>query len=173
MKGLLGQMLQEEVNIINAPYLAEELGIDTVESRENFSDDYENLLTVAIDSDVGTKYISGTINHENALRLVEVDGFKMNLNPEGEMLFFRNKDAVGLLYKITSVLAAGNVNVASVVLGRDKPFGEALSCIVVDEPIQQDVLEKIASIPDVYNVRSVNLDSNQVNLPSYGQEVSV
>ena len=97
----------------------------------------------------------------------------LNLNPEGEMLFFRNKDAVGLLYKITSVLAAGKINVASVVLGRDKPFGEALSCIVVDEPISLDVLNKIASIPDVYNVRTVNLDSNQVTLPAYVQEVTI
>ncbi len=99
MKGLLGQMLQEEVNLINAPYLAEELGIDIVESRENLAENYENLITLEIDSDSGPKLVSGTIYREKEPRIVQVDQFKMDLNPEGEMLFFRNKDEVGLLYR--------------------------------------------------------------------------
>ena len=135
MKGLLGQMLQEEVNLINAPYLAEELGIDIVESREKIAENYENLISLEIESDAGNKLVSGTIYHEDVPRIVQIDNFKVDISPEGEMLFFRNKDAVGLLHRITSVLAANNINVANFCLGRDKPFGEALSCFTLDDPI--------------------------------------
>jgi hypothetical protein len=66
------------------------------------------------------------------------------------------------MFRITSLLATAKVNVASFCLGRDKPYGEALSCLTLDDAIDGDTMKAILDLKEIYNVRNVSLASYTV-----------
>lgn len=80
--------------------------------------------------------VSGTVFNENEQRIVGLNGFKTDFKPKGKMVIFKNKDIPGVIAKISSVLAAKNINIADFRLGRDG-FGYALAVVLIDEKVQK------------------------------------
>jgi len=65
------------------------------------------------------------------------------------MLFVRNSDKPGFIGKFGMVMGEAGVNIATLNLGRDKPGGDAICLVSVDEPISDGVLEQVKALPQV------------------------
>jgi D-3-phosphoglycerate dehydrogenase len=89
--------------------------------------------------------------------LVEFDGFKLEVNPEGHLLLYRNVDRPGMLAKVGAELASAGINIGGLALGRDKPGQTALTVISVDTPIPTEILARVGRIEGVFEVRTVSL----------------
>src|SRR5258706_2913814 len=85
----------DTVNMVNAPYLAKERGIDVREVRHDREGDYHTLLRVTVKTDVGDRSVAGTLFGEAAPRLVELFGIKVEADLVGHMLYVVNEDAPG------------------------------------------------------------------------------
>ncbi len=157
LKGFLSKKLTAGVNLINAPFLAKEMGIVLNETKSGANSNYTNLMTVEFITDKEQRSLAGTVFGNKERRIVYVDKFHLELKPEGNMLFYYNIDKPGMLANVGKILADANINIAGLSLGRFEAGKEALTVINVDSEIDKNVLKSISSISGVHNVSTVKL----------------
>ncbi len=139
----------DTVNMVNAPYLAKERGIDVREVRHDREGDYHTLLRVTVKTDAGDRSVAGTLFGDAAPRLVELFGIKVEADLAGNMLYVVNEDAPGFIGRLGSLLGEAEVNIGTFHLGRRNAGGEAILLLSVDEPVTQDLLAKVRGLSGV------------------------
>lgn len=155
LKGMFEMLLSEPVNYINAPFLARERGIAMTETKDLEDTRYTHLVKIQYDTDKERRAVAGTVFGKNAVRIVGIDHFHFELNPEGYMLLYANVDRPGMLAAVGSLLAQENINIAGVALGRS---GEkALTVMMLDNSVPTAVLQKIAQIEGVSDTKLIKL----------------
>jgi D-3-phosphoglycerate dehydrogenase len=157
LKGFLSRKLTAGVNLINAPFLAKEMGILVNETKTGANQNYSNLLSVEFITDKEQRLLAGTVFGNSEIRIVHVDKFHLELRPEGNMLFYYNIDKPGMLANVGKILADAKINIAGLSLGRFDVGKEALTVINVDSEIDKEVVKSISAINGVKNVSAVRL----------------
>ncbi len=157
LKGLFSHLMSEPVNYINAPIIAASMGIRISEKKERDSENYSHLLTVGYSTDVEERIFAGTVFGTTKPRIVRIDSFYFEVNPEGILLFYTNTDKPGMLAQVGSILASEKINIAGLALGRSNFGGKALTVVSVDNPISDGVLAKMNSIDGIYEAKVVSL----------------
>lgn len=158
LKGILSHSQPEPVNFINAPFLAEELGLQIGESREVKSGDYPNMLRVRVVTERESKECAGTVFGSSSVRLVLIDGFRFEVRAEGHLLIYYNIDKPGMLARVGAVLARHNVNIAGVSLGRSAIGANALTVMNIDSDVPQGAMAELRALEGVSALRMVRLD---------------
>lgn len=158
LKGLLSNVLPEPVNFVNAPFHAAEMGLTVTEQRDGASGNYTNLLQLRFTDDAGEREVAGTVFSSSTIRLVRVDGFRFELNPEGHLLVYNNIDKPGMLARVGTILAAHNVNIAGVSLGRTAAGERALTVMNIDSAIPPAALDALNSDAGISNLKVVTLE---------------
>jgi D-3-phosphoglycerate dehydrogenase / 2-oxoglutarate reductase len=103
--------------------------------------------------------VSGTLFGKNQVpKLVEVDGFDMDLDLSGHLLFFVYTDRPGVVGTVGAALGEAGVNIAGAQVSRTTRGGEALMAVVVDSPVGADLLADIAGRIGAREARSADLD---------------
>jgi D-3-phosphoglycerate dehydrogenase len=146
--GLL-QNITENVNYVNAEFLATEKGI-VFESKEIKNVTYKNLVNIKVITDDGEYSISGTMLGEHP-RIVEFKDFDLEFEPKGKMIFFKNTDVPGVIGEVGMTLAKHNINIADFRLGRNKE-GQAMAVIIVDNEVNEDVLNELKGLKAALSV---------------------
>ena len=146
--GLL-QNITENVNYVNAEFLAEEKGINT-EVKTSKNDTYKNLVNIVVLTEEGEYSITGTML-ENHPRVVEFKGFDLEFEPKGKMIFFKNTDVPGVIGEVGMTLAKHNINIADFRLGRDKN-GNAMAVIIVDNDVDDTILDELRNLKAALSV---------------------
>ena len=82
-------------------------------------------------------------------RFIQVRDINMEFEVTPNMLFIRNSDKPGFIGKFGSLMGEAGVNIATLNLGRDKPGGDAICLVAVDEPTSDPVLEKARALPQL------------------------
>lgn len=157
LRGVLNQWADEPVNFINAPVLAEEMGLQFRESREANGGSYANLIEVAAQTATTEHVVAGTLFNGEDLRLVRVNEYDLEARPEGAMLFYKNVDRPGMLAQVGRLLADADVNIGALALGRRGRGEMALTAVNVDDAIPDEVLDQIAALDGVESVRAVRV----------------
>ncbi|WP_420631370.1 phosphoglycerate dehydrogenase [Candidatus Leptofilum sp.] len=157
LKGILEKSISDEVNYINAPMLAEEIGISVAQTKATGSLDYANLITCHVSWDGGGRTLAGMLFGGVEPRIVQVDEHKLDARPDGYVLLMQNKDVNGVTGQVGTILAAYEINIAEWRMGRDKPGGEALSFINLDSEPSKEVLDTLEQIPAITQVKLINL----------------
>ena len=157
LKGLLKPILGDSVNSVNAPLLAEDRGIELSSSSREQSKNYQTLIHLKIRSEGGTHTLSGTTFTDKEPRLVEMDGFEVELFLTGVLLVFGNYDKPGVIGNVGAVLGKHGVNIAHFSLGRKVVGGEALGVVAVDEVMPDEVVAELAGLANMRWVYQVIL----------------
>ncbi len=157
LNGVLKNAVEEEVNYINAPILAEEHGITTSQTKGMSSIDYHNLITCKAQWKGGENIISGVLVGGSEPRLVQVNEYQLEAKPEGVVLILQNKDVPGVIGQVGTILSAYEVNIGEWRMGRNAPGGEALSFINLDSQPVEDVLNALGKIPAITQVKLITL----------------
>lgn len=146
-KGLFASVVEEQVTYVNAPMLAAERGVDVALMTTPESIDHSNLVTVrGTLTDGRLITVSGTHLEapREALKLTELDGFDLELDADGVLLFFRYADRPGVVGAIGTILGKAGVNIAAMQVARRQAGGEALMTLTVDSPVDADLLTHAA-----------------------------
>ena len=157
LAGLM-RVYSDTVNMVNAPFLAKERGLDVREVRHEREGDYHTLVRVAITlEDGGERSVAGTLFGNREPRLVELFGIKMEADLTGDMLYVINQDAPGFIGRIGSSLGEADVNIATFHLGRRShgPGGEAALLLSIDTPVPEPVLWAVCNLPGVKKVKAL------------------
>ena len=157
LKGLMSGFLDEDLNLVNAPFIARERGIGIAEMRSREVTDFVNTLTIAVTTKSGEHEVSGAVLGNRALRLTRIDGYRVESVPEGYFLMLHNRDVPGVVGAIGTMLGQAGINIAGLELDRDRVGGTALSLIEVDGPVPSQVLEKLKTIPAITSAALLKL----------------
>jgi D-3-phosphoglycerate dehydrogenase len=142
----------DTVNMVNAPYLAKERGLDVREIRSIQEGDYHTLVAVSVGTDSGPRRVEGTLFGNRAPRLVKIFGIPVEAELNGQMIYIVNTDAPGFIGALGTVLGQGGINIATFNLGRHDEGGEAVALVAVDDPITPQVSARLSAIPGVREV---------------------
>ena len=144
----------DTVNMVNAPFLAKERGLDVREVRHDREGVYHTLLRVTVATSRGDRSVAGTL-FGTAPRLVEIFGIGIEADLEGNMLYIVNEDAPGFIGRIGSLLGEAGINIGTFHLGRREAGGEAVLLLSVDQPIPQELVDKACQLQGVKNVKAL------------------
>ncbi len=157
LSGLLSGFLDQQFNLVNAPYIARERGITVTETRSRETADYVNVLTLTVRTAQGVHDVAGSVVGNRALRLIRIDGYRIEASPDGYFLMLHNRDVPGVVGAIGTLLGEAGINIAGLELGRDRIGGMALSLVEVDGPVPGPVLETLKTIPAITSATLVKL----------------
>ena len=143
--GVLAVSSGSEVNYVNANFIAKEKGIDLSTKALESCNSYKNKVTVKLTTPSGVKSISGTVFGGEAQRVVELNGFAIDVEPKGKMIIMRNKDIPGVVGQIGNILGQNGINIADFRLSRGKD-GVALAVILLDEKANSKVIADLDAL---------------------------
>jgi D-3-phosphoglycerate dehydrogenase len=150
--GALGGRTEEDVNVVNAPQLAEERGISVVEAKHSDARDYTDLIRVEVSAGDSTVRVAGTlIGRRDRPHLLEAWGQRFDVQLEQHITLFRYQDLPGMLGRVGTAFGAAGVNIISAAVGRQPESedsdrgGLAAMAITTSEPVPQAVLDEIVA----------------------------
>ena len=154
LAGLM-RVYSDTVNMVNAPHLAKERGLDVREVRHDRDGDYNTLLRVTVTTDDGVRSVAGTIFGKSEPRLVEIHGIKVEADLNDDMLFVVNADAPGFIGRIGSTLGEAGVNIGTFHLGRREAGGEAVLLLSIDGDVPQTLINAVNNLEGVKKVKAL------------------
>ena len=159
LKGVFTDVVEESVSYVNAPLLAAERGVAVRLVTEAESPDHRNLITIrGTLADGDQVSVSGTLIGINQReRLVEVDGYDVDIEPTEHLAFFRYEDRPGMVGTVGQLLGEAQVNIGGMQVCRDTIGGHALVALSVDSAIPVEVLDEIGRSIQAVEVRAVDL----------------
>jgi D-3-phosphoglycerate dehydrogenase len=164
LAGLLNAVLEEKVNLVNAPAVAAARGWAVDERTRRRESGFPNTLEVAALSDAGQAAsrsfaIEGTVLHGTSPRVLAIDGIELEAPLEGTVLFLRNRDEPGVIGQIGTLLGKLGVNIATFALGRREAVrgAEAVALVRLDGDVPASVLEPILGISAVTEAKLIRM----------------
>ncbi len=154
--GALRESMGEQINYVNAEFVAKEKNIKIITETSKGDSAYKNRVDLYLSSSKGTIEVSGTAFGDDIQRVVRFDGFSLDVEPKGKMIIFKNTDVPGVIGDIGTILAKNGINIADFRLGRDDK-SQALAVILVDNVISKEVLEELSNLEACISVSYVTL----------------
>jgi len=164
LKGVFADVVAETVSYVNAPLLAAERGTAVRLVADPESPHHRNLITLRGTLADGSQVsVSGTlVGIHQRERLVEVNGFDVDLEPTDHLAFFTYDDRPGVVGVLGGVLGEAGVNIAGMQVARASLGGRALVALSVDSAIPHDALLEIEHAIEAWSVRAVDLSDDPV-----------
>jgi D-3-phosphoglycerate dehydrogenase / 2-oxoglutarate reductase len=142
----------DSVNMVNAPLLAKQRGLDVREIRHDREGAYHTLVAVEAATAKGPRRVAGTLLGKDEARLVQLFDIEIDAELEGAMLYIVNTDSPGFIGKLGTALGDAEINIATFNLGRRKARGDAASLIAIDGEIGAEVVRTLCALDGVKKV---------------------
>jgi D-3-phosphoglycerate dehydrogenase len=140
------------VNMVSAAASARERGIKLEETTRGQEGAFESYIKLTVTTDQYDRSVAGTVFSDGRPRIIQVRDIDMEFEVAPRMLFIRNADKPGFIGRFGMLMGEAGLNIATLNLGRDKPGGEAICIVAIDEPVSDDVLAKVKALPQVKRV---------------------
>jgi D-3-phosphoglycerate dehydrogenase len=157
IKGFLTPILEETVNFVNALFIAKERGIEVKETKSTDAGDYQSMVLMRLKAKDKETHLAGTLFSKKDPRIVAIDNFKVEIVPDGDLLFIYNNDKPGVIGNIGTLLSKNDINIARMHFGRETVGGRAISVVTIDTPAKPQVIEEIKRLPNILSVKQITL----------------
>ena len=156
--GILSGHTEEPVNLVNATTVAEERGIDLVETAASSSPDFTELITIRLESGDATVEVAGTgVGPRNDPYLVGVWGQSFYLPLAEHLAIFRYADKPGMIGLVGSVFGEHGVNIVSAAVGAETSGAEAVMTLTTDAAVPDEVVASITERAEFSAGRAIEL----------------
>ena len=156
LTGFLKVAAGNEVNIVNAPALAETLGVRVTEQRVGAHGDFAELIEVTAATDGVSVSVAGTF-FGSTPRIVKISDRYVEAKPAGVLLLLENRDVPGIVGIVGTLLAKHSVNIAGMSLSRNEAGGEALTVLNLDTLPGADVVQALLAVENIRSARAIVL----------------
>jgi len=154
LAGLMAPLMAG-VNMVNAALAARDHGIDVAETVHDRPSEYLTLVRVTVETEGLVRSVAGTLFAGSRPRIVEIKGIKVEADFAPHMLYVTNQDKPGFIGRFGATLAGAGINIATFHLGRSAQGGDAICLVSVDEPVAEDVLAMVRTLPLVVQATSL------------------
>jgi D-3-phosphoglycerate dehydrogenase len=156
--GILSGHTEEQVNLVNAPALAEERGIELTELKDTASDEFTELVTVRIESGREAVQVAGTaVGPRNLPHLVRVWGESFYMPFADHLVVFRYQDQPGMIGRVGTIFGQHGVNIASAAVGAEESGEQAVLALTTDAPVPDVLLDEILQLDGFHAGRAIDL----------------
>jgi D-3-phosphoglycerate dehydrogenase / 2-oxoglutarate reductase len=150
--GVLSGHVEEEVGAVNAPAIAEERGIELVETETSSAFDYSDLVRVSIDSGESSVRVAGTLHgRRHRSHLLEVWGQRFDVQLEKQITVLRYRDVPGMIGRVGTCFGQLGINIVSAAAGRDPDdtiqdeTRLQVMIVTTDVPVPRDLIDEIVA----------------------------
>jgi len=160
---LLKPHLDTPVNVINVEHLARSRGIELVQIHEPNPPAglVGDIVGIRAEGDNGESHrVLGTVYADGLPRILRVDGYSMDMIPEGQMVLIVNKDQPGVIGTVGSSFGDANVNIADMVISREPgPDGAATALMLLktDSQPPEALVNRLRARPGILRVKTLEL----------------
>jgi D-3-phosphoglycerate dehydrogenase len=157
VQGLLEPISDLPVNLVNARLLAQQRGLEIIETRSSTPTHYISLVRVTVNTRSGATSVAGVIS-EGRANVVQIDEYELHLPPTpGYLLVTQHVDQPGIIGLVGTLLGEADINISSMQVGRIAPRGQALMLLSVDEPVPPAVVERIRHAANIETIKVIKL----------------
>jgi D-3-phosphoglycerate dehydrogenase len=157
IKGVLSYHLGQDVNDVNAPYLAKQRDVVINEQKTSTSGGFTNLINVELLTTDQKKRVSGTLLNGYGARIVKVDHYSIDVEPKGHLIYVHHNDRPGVIGRVGTLLGNYDINIATMQVGRSDIGGDAIMMLSVDKPASKEVLDQLGKMPEIKSVTEIDL----------------
>ena len=162
--GVLSDHVEEEVRVVNAPAIADERGIELVETKTSTAYDYSDLVRVSIDSGESSVRVAGTLHgRRHRPHLLEVWGQRFDVQLEKQITVLRYRDVPGMIGRVGTCFGEHSINIVSAAAGRDPDDSVQdkarlqVMIVTTDAPVPPEVIDEIVAGDGFEAGRTVSL----------------
>jgi D-3-phosphoglycerate dehydrogenase len=160
--GVLHGKTEEDLNVVNAPSIAKERGIEVVETKSESARDFENLVRITVHSgDQAERVVGTTFGRRNRPHLLEAWGQRLDVQLDQHLAVFRYGDRPGVIGQIGTAFGEAGVNIISAAVGRHDEDGaasdEAVMVVTTDAPVPRDVVDGVVDAGGFTGGRAITL----------------
>ena len=146
------------VNYVNAETIAKKFGMKVTESKTETIENFSSLISITTTTQSEKKRtVAGTLFGKDDLRIVMLNGFRVDASPSGYMLLCSFSDKPGVIGQVCTILGDRGINIAGMQVGREKAGGEAVMVLNVDSSVGEDTMEEIKEVENIFDVKLVRL----------------
>jgi D-3-phosphoglycerate dehydrogenase len=156
LRGFLAAVGGREVNQVNAPALAETLGLKVTETRVSDSGDFTELIEVSVSSGTEQHSVAGTFFGPTP-RIVKINDRHVEAKPSGVLLLLENRDRPGIVGLVGTMMGSHQVNIAGMSLSRNEAGGRALTVLNLDTAPGPKLIEELLAVEDIHSARVIQL----------------
>ncbi len=148
LAGLLRAQVSE-VNMVSAPIMASERGIQLLEMTREKSGVFDGYIQLNVVTDGLTRSVAGTVFSDGKPRFIQIKGINMEAEAGAHMLYTTNRDVPGIIGKLGGMFGDEGLNIANFYLGRNHEGGDAIALVELDQPVTQEFLKKLLDTPEI------------------------
>ncbi|HEU4707635.1 MAG TPA: phosphoglycerate dehydrogenase [Solirubrobacterales bacterium] len=158
LAGILSGHTEEPVNLVNAPQMGEERGIELSETTDASAEDFTELVRVRVATAEGEVEVAGTsVGPRHEPYLVSAWGESFYLPFAEHITVFRYADRPGMIGRVGTVFGEEGVNIVSAAVGAESGGERAVMALTTDAPVRQETIERILGLEGFAHGRSVDL----------------
>src|SRR5690242_13206967 len=156
--GILTGHTEEPVNLVNGPHMAEERGIELIETRDAVSEDFTELVVVRLHTGDEPVEVAGTgVGPRNIPSLARVWGEDFYLPFAEHLAIFRYSDRPGMIGRVGTCFGEEGVNIVSAAVGAESEGENAVMALTTDAPVNQATIDRILELDGFAVGRAVSL----------------
>jgi D-3-phosphoglycerate dehydrogenase len=169
IQGALQGRTEEQVNLVNAPTMAQQRGIIVEEKAVSEAQDFNELIRVTVAAGDERVAVAGTgIGPNRVPHLVEVQGRRLTIELEPYVTVFRYQDLPGMIGRVGTIFGTHGINISSAAVGH-VPDGQgaasaegedgrlAAMVVTTDARVPGEVVDEIVASEGFVNGWSVDL----------------
>ena len=139
---LLNRMVEQDVNMVNATLVADNMGITVDEHKSTQTEAFSTMITLTIEGPHERRTVAGTL-FEGMPRIVMMRDYQVDFVPSEHMLILAYEDRPGMIGKIGTIMGEHDINIAAMNLGRREKRGEAMVILSLDSAVPENVIDEV------------------------------
>jgi len=156
--GLLQKHFDMLLNTVNVTVLAKERGVSINETKNSESRDVSSSFSAKVVTDKVTRTVTGSVFGQTLLRIIEIDGFKIEMTPQGPVLVIFNDDKPGVIGSVGTICGKHKINICTMGVGQKATEQKAALAVSLDKEPNSDVVEELGKLDFVNEIYVCNLD---------------
>jgi len=158
LKGVLSANI-ENINYVNAPFVAKQRGINVTVKKSQQSTDYIGSISVKLISDKGETDVAGALIAPGIERIVRLNDYITSIEPDKFMLIVPHTNKPNMIGQVASVLGIDNVNISKMQVAQKHSSNDDISLMIIntDDVVENSTLEKIEKIDGVIKPKFIKL----------------
>jgi D-3-phosphoglycerate dehydrogenase len=156
--GLLQQHFEVPLNMVNVSVLAKERGISIDETKNTEAKDVAASFSARVVTDKVTRTVAGSVFGGKLLRIIELDGFNIEMTPQGAVLVIFNDDKPGVIGAVGTVCGKHKINICTMGVGQKLEEQKAILAVSLDKEPDAKAVEELSKLDFVNEIYVCKLD---------------
>jgi D-3-phosphoglycerate dehydrogenase len=150
--GLLQEHFETPLNMVNVGVLAKERGISIDETKNPEAKNVSSSFSAKVVTDKTTRSVAGSIFGTNLLRIIEIDGFNIEMTPQGPVMVIFNDDKPGVIGAVGTVCGRHNINICTMGVGQKPEQQQAMLAISLDKQPDAEAVTELGALEFVNEI---------------------